>query len=557
MFQKMKLRTYLLSVFSLIIVLTALISLLGIIGLIKTKNNMNTLTGDYMAADTAVKICRIEANIAARNVREMALTSDISSYSSYQKKIAASIEKIKEQIEIFKKAHGEEDGLAVKYEEAFNQWFPIAIEAMECIIGGEQKEGVEILENKCIPALNSLAEIANEINTTTDNWKTTMEQKSGRELNGFLYGVICLFILIIIVCIFFAARVTKNISIALDRVKEGINEFSKGNLESDIKYQADNEFGLLAKDFKFCIQELKKYVEAVRFGMEEFSRGNLALECPVEFIGDFAAIEKAISVFAIKMSDTLLDVSNASGQVSAGAEQIASGSQVLSAGAEEQAGSVQELSAAIMDITEKITKTAETVKAIDNLVGDTGRMVENGNHKMKEMTKAMKDITDKSNQVKNIIDTINDITYKTNLLALNAAIEAARAGEAGKGFSVVADEVRKLACKSSEASKNIEALIEETIESVSYGADKAEETAAMLASIAEHAGVITGKVENVSGVVLQQAEGMKQISDSMDQISGVIQSNSATAQESAAASQELAAQAQILKELTEHFVLRE
>ena len=196
------------------------------------------------------------------------------------------------------------------------------------------------------------------------------------------------------------------------------------------------------------------------------------------------------------------------------------------------------------------------IKDMENMMNDACNLVNDGNGQMKEMIVSMEDISDRSQQIKKIISIINDITSQTTLLALNASIEAARAGEAGRGFAVVADEVTELARKSSDAADEISRLIEDTMEAVSIGSNKAKKTAAMLEDIATQSHDISQRMTEIAQITNEESASLDQIVSSVNDISSVIQSNSATSQESAASSEELSAQAQVLKDLTRGFQLK-
>ncbi|WP_156645767.1 methyl-accepting chemotaxis protein [Lentibacillus sp. JNUCC-1] len=115
------------------------------------------------------------------------------------------------------------------------------------------------------------------------------------------------------------------------------------------------------------------------------------------------------------------------------------------------------------------TSSNEMEKASEhsrNSVEEINTVINNLGEQSKQTSASMSRLEDRSNQIKNIVDIIDDITKQTNLLALNASIEAARAGEQGKGFAVVADEVLKLAENSSNSAKDIAELVEKIQEEI-------------------------------------------------------------------------------------------
>lgn len=155
--------------------------------------------------------------------------------------------------------------------------------------------------------------------------------------------------------------------------------------------------------------------------------------------------------------------------------------------------------------------------------------------KMAQSLALMEEIRTGAGKVDEIIKSIENIAFQTNILALNAAVEAARAGQAGKGFAVVADEVRTLAAKSAEASKATTELISNMVSSIKRGSESMQETKRYMDNVVTDAAQITDVFHKISRASEEQSVSVSQVAQGADQISNVVQTNSATAEQSAAA----------------------
>ena len=557
MFEKMKLKSYLLAVFSAIIFLGGILTAVSVFGMGKIESSTNKLLDNIIAADTAMEDSRIYVNVAARDLREMMLTEERASEENLKSEINASLAAAREKITQFKSVRGERDGLAAEYEAAFNQWVDIAIRAVSEIERGNKEQAKQIILNECSPVLSNLSSIAQRINAATTQERNESEKASLQEITIFRWLCIFTFLIVLVGSLFLAVVTTRKITGIVKKVEEVVIGLSKGDLKSTIDYQANNEFGSLVERMNFSFKELLKYVETIDYVMGEYAKGNFTCATDVEFLGDFKNIKISVRNFRSKISDVLSELHAASEQVNVGASQVASGAQALAQGATEQAGSVEDLSDRINEISEQISKSAEYAQNANVVGHKASEVVNRSRDEMKQMLGAIKDIAVASEDIQKIIKVIDDIAFQTNILALNAAVEAARAGNAGKGFAVVADEVRNLAQKSADAAKNTTELIGRSLQHVKNGEELAANTDAAFDEMANQTTQILDMVEKIADSSRQQADAIANISQGVKQISSVVQMNSATSEESAAASEELSGQANVMKSLLNQFRISE
>ena len=386
----------------------------------------------------------------------------------------------------------------------------------------------------------------------TDGWSIGVAAKVSEMMSGFysaLTIMMILMVLFILISLFLAFKIAKPIAKPIVNMVQRFELLSQGDLHSPVPVvTSENEIGVLSSSFAFTVTTLNDYVSEISTVLTSLAEGDCTVETHQEYLGDFVAIKTSLNVIISNLNNMFTNINQSADQVSSGSDQVSSASQALAQGATEQASSIEQLSASVTEIADQVNKNAANAVNANKLSLQASSEVQRGNEHMQQMSSAMLDISEKSNQIGKIIKTIEDIAFQTNILALNAAVEAARAGQAGKGFSVVADEVRNLASKSAEAAKNTTALIESTIQAVGNGTKIADETAASLNAIIDGAKKTTDLIGEISAASNEQANSINQIMLGVDQISAVVQTNSATSEESAATSEELNSQAKVLKE---------
>ena len=519
--------------------------------------NMMHYVEDVNAADQAVKICRINVNAAARNIREMALNEDTSSYDNYEQTVKRLLSEVDSQLQILKKTEVLSDENYEEYATALTDWGEIGYSIMEEIKNGDDEKATDAILNDCTPALNKAVEIAIKLGELTD-------EESSETVRNMVVCAVAGFV-VIIVCLVFAftltrktsKRVLETILEPLHAIEDVATELTEGNLHSTLEYHSDDEIGRLAHSMRKSIRILGTYVDDIDRSMKLFSEGNFDVHPEVEWRGDFVGILNSFVAFQASMAGTIKGIQNVSNEVSGAAEQVASSSNDLADGATNQAAVVEELTATVTGVSEQVEKNSHSAKEISVKVDELGNAISESNGKMHEMVDSMHEISEASKEIDKIITTINEIASQTNLLALNASIEAARAGEAGKGFAVVANQVNVLADQSAQAAKESATLIETSVKAVEKGMVIAGQTAAQLEEVAENSKLITTEVTNIAETLETQTTEIKQINEGIEQINDVVQTNSATSEECAAASQEMSSEAESLREMIRKFKVAE
>lgn len=359
--------------------------------------------------------------------------------------------------------------------------------------GQTNDEALAIYTRDIVPRFSSLLDSIGELTKVqTDLCTTVSARASDRSAFYLVVGLAGVVVLASIgISLFIAHYITKQVLDAIHLI-----EFmAKGDFTHESHNHIKDEFGRMHG----AINEMRQHVNNILIMTQEQCA---ALKSELEKLRD-------ASQAIVSSSDA---VQNQSMTVAAASDQMVSTTQDIARNCETAASGSNHS----RDIT---VHGLEMVKrAFDNVQLQVEHTRDNSNQ--------IEELTQQSQAISAIVNTIEDIADQTNLLALNASIEAARAGDAGRGFAVVADEVRSLAIKTAQSTKEIAAMVTSiqatarkanesittSVQNMATVADDAKELEQMLNQIAGQVGDVNQQITQIATSTEEQTKATEEIS---------------------------------------------
>lgn len=283
-------------------------------------------------------------------------------------------------------------------------------------------------------------------------------------------------------------------------------------------------------------------IRSVLHAANQMAAGDLASSVDVSATGEAAELQLALAQLNVTVRTIVRDVKDEVTNLMGGTQEIAAGNLDLSSRTEAQASNLEQTAASMEEINGTIRQTAQVSDEGAKLAQETANLAHRSHEAVISVGTTMKEISESSRRIGDIIQVIEGVAFQTNILALNAAVEAARAGEQGRGFAVVASEVRALAQRTSEAAKEIRRLIEESRSRVDAGDRRAAEAQERMDEAMASVERVNSLLSDISLSAKEQSVGASQVSEAVSQMDSITQQNAAMVEQLSAASSSLNAQ---------------
>jgi methyl-accepting chemotaxis protein len=560
MLKNMKIKMSLILGFSVTILVSIAIVVTSLIVMNVQTSSYERIINTNMRASALVRTCRLNVNMAARSLRDVALSPESASAKTAIDAVNEKLNSLEADITELRDIHAvDNEGSLNEYISAVQLWGTMVPDIMNNATGGKVDEAIRQILEECTPALSKVDEAASKLQTEITASQDDILAKQSTMVTVSIASIIAALIVATILVMLLELRIIRNITIPVEEARTALIGYSEGKLDIPVNFESQSELGDMCAALRTSQRVLSSVIADVNRLLKAMADGNFDVRTEAEddYVGALSAVLTSIRGINKSLSATLSQIQSSSDQVSSGADQVSNSAQTLAQGATQQASAVEELSATITEIAQGAEEGVSLARDSSQLSNDASAQITVCSDLMQSTVGAMNDIKAAAEEVGTIVDTIANIAFQTNILALNAAVEAARAGVAGKGFAVVAEEVRVLSSKSDEASRATKERIEHAISAVQKGGVYVADVSEALDKTVSLVNSAVAKMGDVADASEHQAESIEQIREGISQISAVVQSNSATSEESAAASEQLSSQAQIMDQLMAKFRLRD
>lgn len=333
----------------------------------------------------------------------------------------------------------------------------------------------------------------------------------------------------------------------------------------------------------FLFWSVNDALQRVTGYLDTMIAGDLTQTITAKRNNEISAIIRSINSLQSTMRNMITQISRTSEQVAlasrqlhSNADQIASGTDgavaqtnTVAVASEEMAATSNDIAHNCLSAAENSNRASGTARSGADVVRQTTCGMERIAIRVKDAAKTVEELGTRSDQIGQIIGTIEDIADQTNLLALNAAIEAARAGEQGRGFAVVADEVRALAERTTSATREIGEMIKaiqsetrgavaamgEGVTEVEKGTEYSVRSGQALEQILEQVNEVTMQINQIATAAEQQTATTGEITNNIQKITNVVQQNARGVKETASAAATLSMESEELQRLVGQFKL--
>ncbi len=526
--------------FGFLLLLIAIMIVLGVGSTGKINESVEKIAkGSYAKTVYAYQASTAVSDIA-RQIRLIVLLKDDNAINVELKKIEEGRARYAAAIKNLEESEKSEKG--VRLLENAKALIPPAVQVNNKVLAlaraQKHDEAVVLLLKEGVPLTKKLQDAFDELvkyqqENTDAAYLHSKAVYAGTKWMQFISGMIA-----IILGILAAIFLTRYFTTRIKTLTEAMNRIAGCDLSNQVAIHADDEIGELGK------------------GMNR--------------------MQSALGALITSLADTTSQVASSANILNVVSEQIASSSEGVASQTGTIATASEEMAATSTGIAQNCNIAAESSKQGNEMAMEGAAVVQETvagmnriTERVKETSATLEKLGSRSDQIGEIVGTIEDIADQTNLLALNAAIEAARAGEQGRGFAVVADEVRALAERTTKATKEIAQMIraiqnetklavssmEEGVHEVERGTEEASKSGAALDNILNQINAVSMEINQIATAAEEQTATTMEITNNIQQITEVVQMSASCSQDAASAAKNLLGQVEELQRLVGMFTL--